>query len=210
MNEELKSILLKVRELYMRYGIKSITMDDVASNLGISKKTLYKYVCDKEDLVAKTIDLEVEMQKDNMNCKQGENFNAIEQLLFVSKVINHKLKQMNPSTEYDLRKYYPTQYHKLVTTRREQMYSNVVANIVKGKAEGLFRQDLNEDIIAKLQVSRVEDMMDNEVFSITEFTSNKFFQEIFIYHIRGIANENGIAFLENKLKDFDIDDLDKI
>lgn len=208
MNEELKSILLKVRELYMRYGIKSITMDDVASNLGISKKTLYKYVTDKEDLVAKTIDLELEMQKDNMNCKHGENLNAIEQLLFVSKMINHKLKQMNPSTEYDLRKYYPAHYHKLITARRNQMYSNVVANIVKGKEEGLYRLDLNDDIIAKLQVSRVENMMDNDVFSITEFTSNKFFQEIFIYHIRGIANEKGIAFLESKLKDFNIDDLD--
>jgi AcrR family transcriptional regulator len=208
MNEELKVILLKVRELYMRYGIKSITMDDVASNLGISKKTLYKYVTDKEDLVAKTIDLELEMQKDNMNCKHGENLNAIEQLLFVSKMINHKLKQMNPSTEYDLRKYYPAHYHKLITARREQMYSNVVANIVRGKDEGLYRLDLNEDIIAKLQVSRVENMMDNDVFSVTEFTSNKFFQEIFIYHIRGIANEKGIAFLESKLKDFNIDDLD--
>lgn len=208
MNEELKAILTKVRELYMRYGIKSITMDDVASNLGISKKTLYKYVSDKEDLVAKTIDFELEMQKDNMNCKQGDNLNAIEQLLFVSKMINHKLKQMNPSTEYDLRKYYPAHYHKLITARREQMYNNVVANIVKGKTEGLFRVDLNEDIIAKLQISRIENMMGNEVFSITEFTSNKFFQEIFIYHIRGIANEKGIAFLECKLKDFNIDDLD--
>jgi AcrR family transcriptional regulator len=207
MNEELKSILIKVRELYMRYGIKSITMDDVASNLGISKKTLYKYVCDKDDLVSRVVELEIELQQSDMNCDKREDLNAIEQLLMVSKIVNHKLKQMNPSTEYDLKKYYPAHYHKLVSARRERMYKNVVANIIKGKEEGLYRIDLNEDIIAKLQVSRIENMIDNDVFSISEFTSNKFFQEAFIYHIRGISNENGIAFLENKLKDFDIEDI---
>jgi hypothetical protein len=87
------------------------------------------------------------------------------------------------------------------------MYKNVVANIVQGKKEGLYREDLDEDIIGKIQVSRIENMIDNEVFSIEEFTSPKFFQEIFVYHIRGIANARGIEFLENKLKDFNIDDI---
>ena len=62
MNEELKNILLKVRELYMKYGIKSITMDDVAGELGISKKTLYQYVTDKDDLVGKFIDNEIAIE----------------------------------------------------------------------------------------------------------------------------------------------------
>lgn len=210
MNEELREILEKVRDLYMRYGIKSITMDDVASNLGISKKTLYKYVCDKDDLVGKIVDLEIEMQNNDMNCAQMDEYSAIEQLLMVSKIINHKLKQINPATDYDLRKYYPAHYHRLVKARRERMYNKIIENIRKGKEEGLYRHELNEEIIAKLQLSRIENLADNDVFTIGEFTSNKFFLEIFIYHIRGIANETGVALLEQKLKNFDIDDLDKI
>ena len=207
MDEELKQILLKVRELYMRYGIKSITMDDVARSLSISKKTLYKHVRDKDDLVGKVVGQEIAIQHDESKCIQGANLNAIEELLVVSKKVNHKLKQHNPSTEYDLKKYYPEHYQILLNARQERMHANIVGNIKKGKEEGFFRDDLDEDIIAKLQVLRIEAMMENEVFSIDEFTSPKFFQEVFVYHIRGIANEKGIAFLENKLKDFNIDDL---
>jgi TetR/AcrR family transcriptional regulator, cholesterol catabolism regulator len=207
MNEELKGILEKVRELYMRYGIKSITMDDVASHLSISKKTLYKYVSDKDDLVGKVIDMEIEKGEDEMECVRETGINAIEKLLMVSKIVNHKLKHMNPSTEYDLKKYYPHHHQKLVSSRRQRMYKNVVANIEKGKQEGLYRADLDADVIGKLQVSRIENMIDNEFFGIDEFTSPRFFQEVFIYHIRGIANEKGIEFLENKLENFNIDDL---
>jgi TetR/AcrR family transcriptional regulator, cholesterol catabolism regulator len=207
MSEELKQLLLKVRELYMRYGIKSITMDDVASQLGISKKTLYKLVRDKDDLVGKIVDQEIEIQKNDSSCIFDKELNAIEELLMVSKMVNQKLKQVNPSTEFDLRKYYPEHYQKLVNARREKMYENVVANLVKGKKEGFYRDDLIDDIIGKLQVSRIESMLDNEVFSIDEFTSPKFFQEIFVYHIRGISNKKGIDFLEKKLKDFNIDDI---
>jgi AcrR family transcriptional regulator len=208
MDEELKQILLKVRELYMRYGIKSITMDDVASQLGISKKTLYKQVRDKDDLVGKIVDQEIEIQQNDSTCIMDKDLNAIEELLMVSKMVNLKLKQVNPATEFDLKKYYPNHYQKLVNARRNRMYLNVVANLVKGKKEGLYRDDLNHDIIGKLQVSRVESMLDNEIFSIDEFTSPKFFQEIFVYHIRGIANKKGIDFLEKKLKDFNIEDID--
>jgi AcrR family transcriptional regulator len=208
MDEELKQILAKVRELYMRYGIKSITMDDVATHLGMSKKTLYKHVADKDDLVGKIVDQEIEIQQNDTTCIFSKELNAIEELLMVSKMVNHKLKEVNPSTEYDLKKYYPNHFEKLVKARRERMYKNVVANIVKGKTEGLYRNDLNDDVIGKMQVSLIEGMLENEVFTIEEFTSPKFFQEIFIYHIRGIANQKGIDFLENKLKDFNIDDLE--
>lgn len=209
MSEELKNILLKVRELYLRYGIKSITMDDVASHLGISKKTLYQYVTDKDDLVGKVIDLDIENQNTEMECDKSKSYNAIEELLMVSKMINHRLKKINPSTEYDLRKYYPHHYQRITNARRQRMYKNVVANIEKGKKEGLYRLDLDADVVGKLQVSRVENMVENEFFGVDEFTSPRFFHQIFVYHIRGIANDKGIKFLEEKLQDFDIEDISK-
>jgi hypothetical protein len=90
------------------------------------------------------------------------------------------------------------------------MYRDIVANIQKGKEEGLYRKELDADVIGKLQVSRIENMVDNEFFGIDEFTSPRFFHEIFVYHIRGIANEKGIKFLEKKLQDFDIEDITKL
>lgn len=207
MNEELKCIVARVKDLYYKYGIKSITMDDVARHLGISKKTLYKHVKDKEDLVGKVIDFEIDLLKKGMECPERDKLNAIEELLVVSKLLNQKMKEVNPATVYDLRKYYPQHYEKLTAARREKMFENVIANIKKGQDEGLYRDDLDPRIIALIQISRIENIVDNDLLSINEFTSDKFFHEIFVYHIRGIANPKGIEFLENKLKDFNINDL---
>ncbi len=112
MNEELKNILLKVSDLYTKYGIKSITMDDVATELGISKKTLYQYVTDKDDLVGKFIDNEIALRQEEIcKCFQA-GFNAIEELFEISKFMNKLMKDQNPATEHDLKKYYPHHYQK--------------------------------------------------------------------------------------------------
>ena len=201
MSTEFKEIVQRVRDLYMRYGIKSITMDDVASNLSISKKTLYQYVSNKDELVGKVIDLEIDQINKGMDCPERDNVNAIEELLFVGKIINKKMKTVNQSSLFDLKK-----YERLTNARREKMYVNIIRNIEKGQHEGLYRNDLDSNIIARIQISRVESIVDNDILSIEEFTSERFFTEIFVYHIRGIANQTGIEILENKMKDFDIND----
>lgn len=82
------------------------------------------------------------------------------------------------------------------------MYQAVLANIQKGKKEGLFRSELNEDIIARVHVSRIENSFANEMFSIEELTSKEFIVEMMEYHIRGIASKKGIEFFEGKMKEF--------
>jgi AcrR family transcriptional regulator len=199
MNDELKQILIRVRELYMKYGIKSITMDDVASTLGISKKTLYQHVSDKDDLVGKVLDLEMETRQCDVGHIYDKGLNAIEELFEVSKYMNRMLNEQNPATMYDLKKYYPHHYQRLLKTKREKMYSNIVANLQKGKQEGLYRDDLNEEVIAKLYLSRLESIPDSELFTITELTTPKVFLEAITYHIRGIASEKGLALLKEKI-----------
>ena len=118
MNEELKNILLKSRDLYMKYGIKSITMDDVARELGISKKTLYQYVTDKDDLVGKFIDNEIAIRQEEI-CKCFRiGLNAVEELFEISLFMNKMMRDQNPATEYDLKKYYPQHFQKTVNARR--------------------------------------------------------------------------------------------
>lgn len=204
MNEDLKNILLKVRELYTKYGIKSITMDDVARELSISKKTLYQYVTDKDDLVGKFIDFEIEIRQEEICKCFNFGFNAIEELFEISVFMNKLMREQNPATEHDLKKYYPHHYQKTVKTRRERMYTYILLNLQKGKEEGLYRPDLDEEVIAKLYLSRSENIHFNELFTVEEFTSLKLFVELLAYHVRGIATENGIIVLENKLKELEI------
>jgi AcrR family transcriptional regulator len=203
MNDELKNILQKVSELYMKYGIKSITMDDVARELGISKKTLYQYVTDKDDLVGKFIDNEI-LRRQSEICKCfGIGYNAIEELFEISIFMNKMMRDQNPATEYDLKKYYPVHYQKTVKARREGIYEYILLNLKKGIKEGLYREEMNKEIIAKLYLSRIEDSHIHELFTKEEFTSMKLFVEILTYHVRGIATERGIIILENKIKEIE-------
>jgi AcrR family transcriptional regulator len=198
MISELKNILIKARELYMKYGIKSITMDDVAREMGISKKTLYQFVTDKDDLVGKFIENEItQRQVDLFKCFQI-GFNAIEELFEISVFMNKLMRDQSPVTEYDLKKYYPHHYQRMVETRRDRMYNYILQNLKKGKKEGLYRGDMDEDVIAKLYLSRTENIHFNELFTVEEFTSLKLFTELITYHVRGIATAKGITILETK------------
>jgi len=203
MNEDYKNILLKVRELYSKYGIKSITMDDVAMELGISKKTLYQFVTDKDDLVGRFIDYEIELRQEQICRCFKTGFNAIEELLEISIFMNKLMKDQNPATEHDLKKYYPHHYYKTVKTRRERIFNYLLLNLKKGKEEGLYRSEMNEEIIAKLYLSRAESIHLNDLFTVEEFTSSKLFMELLIYHIRGIATRKGIIVMEKKIKEME-------
>src|ERR1035437_4149972 len=155
MNEELKNILVKVGCLYKKYGIKSITMDDVSRELGISKKTLYQYVQDKNELVAQVIDLGVENQIAIFNELFCKGLNAVDELFEVNKMVAQMVKQHNASEDYDLKKYYPDQYQKMHKIRREEIFGHILANLKKGKEEGLYRVEMKEEIIAKVQLMRI-------------------------------------------------------
>ncbi len=174
-------------------------MDDVARELGISKKTLYLHFTDKDDLVLQVLNYEGRKRTDEFKKIFDRNLNAIEELLEVNRYMNLMMRDHSTVVDYDLKKYYPEHYSKTQEMRRAKMSESVLNNMKKGKKEGLFRTDLNEEIITKLHVSRIMCMTENPYFSTAELSSPEVFSEIIIYHIRGIANENGIKILEENL-----------
>ena len=132
MNEELKNIIEKVRTLYMKYGIKSITMDEIAMEMGISKKTLYQHVSDKDELVGYFVENDILLrQKEICKCFR-EGLNAVEELLEISAFMNKLIRDQNPATEHDLKKYYPHYYQKTLTARREGVFNYIQMNLKKG------------------------------------------------------------------------------
>ena len=197
--EKMNDLLKRVYDLFVKYGIKSVTMDDVSRELGISKKTLYNFVNDKSDLVEKVMDFEQEKNKECYLKLEKSGKNAIEELFEVHKFLGGQMKHYSYSLAYDLKKYYPEIFQRIHKIQREHMRDAILENIRKGKKEGLYRKELQEEIIVKLQVSRIESLYEDQLFTIEDFTSGKIFREFFIYHIRGIANEKGVAYLEEHL-----------
>lgn len=199
MNKEFEDLLTKVSALYRKYGIKSVTMDDVAHELGISKKTLYQFVTDKTELVQQVVEHVRQCNFSSMRRKEGTDLNAIEELIEVSQHVNTVMKDHSPTYEYDLKKYYPDIYRSLMSARRKLMYESMISNIRKGKKEGVYRMDLDETIIAKLHLLRIENMQTTEIFKEEEMHSQKFFREVFVYHIHGLATEKGLEILNDNI-----------
>jgi TetR/AcrR family transcriptional regulator, cholesterol catabolism regulator len=203
MNEDLQKILSRVRDLYTKYGIKSITMDDVARELCMSKKTLYQFVTDKDDLVGKFVDNEIDLRKESIATCFKPGSNAIEDLFEISLFMNKLMIDHSPATEYDLKKYYAHHYEKIVTAREEGISNYILLNLKKGKMEGFYRDEINESIIAKLYMSRFENARFNDLFTVEEYASFKLFMELLTYHIRGIATKKGITVFEKKLNELE-------
>ena len=199
MNTEFEKILEKVSTLYRKYGIKSVTMDDVAHELGISKKTIYQYVKDKTELVEKVVEHTRHCNFSDMKEMKSSTGNAIEQLIEVIQRVNTLMKDHSLSYEYDLRKYYPDIFRNLMSVRRKLMYESMLANIRKGKKEGIYRNDLDEEIISKLHLLRMENLQSSELFGEDEMHSSKFFRELFVYHIHGLATPEGLEVLSDNM-----------
>ncbi len=200
MEEKELFIIEKTGELFKKYGIKSVSMDDIAQQLSISKKTLYQYFKDKADLVVKVVNFH--------NCDHDKKFmdlinsdlNAIDSLIEVSKHLIEMLKEINPPILYDLRKYYPELTKDLIVNRKDHVYNNIKTNLLKGIEEGLYRQDLNPDIITSIYVKRMDDVFFEDDNYLNRFPQHEIFSQLFIYHIRGIVSTKGLKYFENKIK----------
>lgn len=200
MAQEQIEIIARVKDLYLRYGIKSVTMDDVARELGISKKTLYQYFTDKSQLVEAVIQMELEHSAETAKAIMGQGVDAVEEMHMVHKFLDSMARHHSHVAEYDLRKYYPTLFNTVLKFKRERLYEIWKTNIEKGKAQGLYRAEVNTEIISKTNLLRFESSIESCIFSTEELLSQDFFTEIFTYHIRGIATPKGIERMEEILK----------
>jgi AcrR family transcriptional regulator len=189
-------IIEKATEMYLTFGFKSVTMDDIASKMGISKKTIYQHFENKTDLVeAVTMHL-----FDTISCGiddiQAQSQNPIEELFTIKNFILKNLKNESASPIYQLKKYYP-QIHKSLTSRQfEKMGDCVFANLRQGIELELYRNDINLELIGRFYFAGMTSIKDAELFNPIQFSS-KDVQEVYLeYHVRGIATPKGIAVLE--------------
>ena len=200
MEEKLLEILPKVTETFMKFGIKSVTMDDIARNLRMSKKTLYQFVSDKNDLVSKCIRQEHSEDKCRIKEILDRDLNAIDEMFAITEMVSEQLKQVHPSIFYDLEKYYPEAWNEFHSFKNEFVFDIIRKNIEKGKAEGHYRSDVNALVIARLYVNRMDDIWNPDVFPSNEFNFHELYLEVMRYHIRGIASQEGIDYLVHKVK----------
>ena len=187
--------------LYRKFGIKSVTMDDIARECMISKKTLYKYVNDKADLLIQTFRFEFDVQEQRFELITKKNINAIEKILEINKILISMLKTHKPSIEYEMRKYYPVIHKELVEKVAKLTYKSMCKNLKLGIREGLYYDDINVELIAKKGVIMQIQKIDNVIASYKDFLKPKAIKEMFKYHMRAICTPKCIEILNKKIKE---------
>jgi TetR/AcrR family transcriptional regulator, cholesterol catabolism regulator len=188
----------KANELFRKYGVKSITMDDIASQLGISKKTIYQYFADKEELVHSVIDQKIKESQGDCTCSISDAENAIhEQFLVQDKFLEH-LSELNPVALHDMEKFHPSAYEKFSRHRNTFIREMVEKNLRTGIGEGLYRPGLRTDILSKFRVDSIYLGLSAD-FMGSAFGLAELHQELFVHYLFGIASPEGNKLIHRYL-----------
>lgn len=164
-----KRILLKADEMFMRFGIRSVSMDDIAIDLGMSKKTLYQYYADKDALVAEVVDLHInKMEEDCGSCRQ-QSEDAIHEMFITMDQSMEQFSNINPMVLHDLEKFHFIAFQRFKEHKDKFLYKVVKDNIEWGKKEGYYREDVNTEVLTRF---RIESML--IPFNIQAFPPAKF------------------------------------
>lgn len=204
MEEKRQLIIERTFGLFHRYGIKSVSMDDIARELGISKKTLYQHVKDKSELVDEVVEYIRGFMEEFISVFYDDTLNAIEQHKVYWQKIDTKFVNCKPNFLYDLRKYYPAILQNINDWKRKAVYKANYNNFEKGKKEGLYRPDLDSHIIAKVLVGYHIFIFDpaHELFTEVEASEQKTFDQVNTYHFHGVCTPEGMQEVKRLFNDF--------
>jgi hypothetical protein len=166
----------------------------------MSKKTLYKFVSDKEDLVRKAMAFHCDVEDRALKAIHDKQLNAIDEAFEIMSMVIHMIKDLNPGVVYDITKYHPELMREMEANRHCMIAETMKSNMEKGKREGLYREDLNVEIVSGIYVSSADAIFHKFITQEGNHSFADIYLELFRYHIRGIASEKGIAYLIQKVK----------
>ena len=195
-----EKILKKAIDLFINFGFKSVTMDDIASEMHISKKTIYSHFNNKTKLVEAATFCVFETISNEINCICELQKNPIEELYEIKKSVMLHLKNEKTSPHYQLCKYYPEINESLKKKQFELMQACVVNNFERGIEMGLYRTNLNEEFVSRIYFLGITGIKDENLFPTNVFTKTKIMDNFLEYHLRGIITKEGLYTLNTIIK----------
>ena len=185
----------KADELFRRYGIRSVTMDEIATQLGMSKKTIYQYYTDKDQLVDAVAVEEIQFSQQCCMRDSASAENAIEEIFKVMEFVEVMFRNMNPSMLHDLEKYHPVGYKKFLDHKNKFLYEMVKKNIERGIKEELYRPEIDLEIMARYRLESMMLVFNTGLFPSSKFNLVKLHQEILEHFLYGLATLKGYKLI---------------
>ena len=192
-------ILETSNELFLNLGFKSVTMDEIASKMGVSKKTIYKYFENKTDLVAAVTDYMFDTVSCGIDGICALQMNPIEEIFSIKRLVMKHLKDEKSSPQYQLQKYYPKIYASLTQKQFHVMQVCVLNNLKQGIEKGLYRAHIDLEFISRIYFNGMVGIKNKDLFPLTDYSMNTLMNHYLEYHLRGIATTKGLQELNKQL-----------
>jgi TetR/AcrR family transcriptional regulator, cholesterol catabolism regulator len=185
-------IIAKAREQFFRYGVKSVTMDDIAGELGISKKTIYQHFEDKDAIVHQLMLTEMDQDKCDWDILNESSKNVIEKTVKSMDIFKQAFTEINPSTFFDIKKYHPKTWALFQEHKQNFILGAIRQDLLEGIEQGFFRPEIKVDILAKMRMEQIELGFDPQMFPPNKFSIIEIELTMLDHFIRGVLTEKGL------------------
>jgi AcrR family transcriptional regulator len=203
-NETYWNILKKAGETFIRLGIRSVTLDDLCRDIGISKKTLYAHFEDKNALVIAVVDAHVHQMEAQANMVFGDDtINPMQQFIQFIDCMAPEMRAMHPALIHDMQKYHNDAWQILEKHKATFVADAIKNNIQRGLEMGYYRSNLNVDLVTRFYLELLNIVVFGKMFPEHHFPIHTLYEEFISYHLHGIASEKGLAFLQTNWKKSD-------
>ncbi|MCK4561333.1 MAG: TetR/AcrR family transcriptional regulator [Flavobacteriaceae bacterium] len=195
-----EEILKKAVDLFLNFGFKSITMDDIARDLAISKKTIYSHFSTKLKLVKASTFYVFEQVNTGICSICTVDQNPIEEIYLIKSLVMKQLKGEKSSPQYQLQKYYPKIFEALKQKQFESVNECITKNLKNGIEQGFYRKGIDINLITRLYFNGIMGIKNVELFPTDTFSNTYLMNSYLEYHIRAIATEKGLKTLNEIIK----------
>jgi len=202
MSVNINDIITYTREQITRGGVASVSVESICSGLNITEADFQEHFSCKKKLMDKILEFERLNFSSIFEEYDFDGMNAIDILLIVGMEISRRFRNVSPSFTFELRQAYPEIYEKNFIDKSDFIYEKIKINLEKGISQGIYRDDLSVELVARHYLSKLIDIHDPKVFPHEEYTFSRFFDVMFDNFIRSISNEKGIEYYEKRKKFF--------
>ena len=193
-------ILEEATKLFFKYGIRNVTMDEIAVSIGISKRTLYEIFKDKTELIETCLKFLAKKQDERSQEVLSKSSNVIEAIIISMKDGIKAINMINPVFFYDIRKYYPKIWNTIHEENQQKNYNHTYTQLRKGVNEGLFRRDFDIEIVSRLFHEQINLISDDTIFPPEQYKYTDLFTNLMINFVRGISTKKGIDLVDQMLE----------
>lgn len=195
-----EKILEGTEMLFTRYGIRSVSMDDIARHLSVSKKTLYQHFADKDELVYRMSERYLTRTSKNYDEIKNTSSNSVEELSRIAVRMKQDFESINPSMLFDLQKFHSKAWSLYNQHKLDVISQSVEQNIVQGIRDGLFRSDLNPNVLARLRIAMLESGFNDNIFPREQFNFIEVQSQIFELFVYGMCTDKGRKLYQQYIK----------